>query len=176
MGNLLLYGFESDCSSLNYLIIDPLESYVLSELQRKMSEAFRVFLIGDDDSLRSLPLRRYERMLKADPKECLPGYAGKRVRYALVVLELVNRKPEKIIQTQYSYLSFDAEGKIDFTEFEKQARLVMEVVGSLDSKQKHGRIIFVGHRFARKRFQDLYRWTPNPELEAAIVEAALGKA
>jgi hypothetical protein len=52
----------------------------------------------------------------------------------------------------------------------------MEGVGSLDSKQKHGRIIFAGQRFARKRFQDLYRWTPNPELEAAIMEAALGKA
>jgi hypothetical protein len=85
-----------------------------------MSEAFRVFLVGDDDFLRRIPVGRYEKMLKADPKECLPEYAGKRVRHALVVLELVNRKPVKIIQTQYSYLSFDAEGKIDFTEFEKR--------------------------------------------------------
>ena len=140
-----------------------------------MSSAFRVFLVVDDDCLKRLPLRRYERMLKADPKESLPEYAGKRLRYALVFLELVDRKPARIDQIQYSYLSFDAEGKIDQSEFEKQARLVMEVIGPLDSKQNQGRIIFAGHRFAKKRFHNLFRWTPNPELEAAIVKATLGK-
>jgi hypothetical protein len=140
-----------------------------------MSEAFRVFIVGDDDSLRRLPLRRYEKMLKADLKESLPEYAGKRLRYALVFLELFDRKPAEIIQIQYSYLTFNAEGRIDQSEFEKQARLAMEVIDSSDSKQKPGRIIFARHRFAEKRIRDLYHWTPNPELEAAIVKAALGK-
>ena len=140
-----------------------------------MGEAFRVFLVGDDDSLRRLSLRLYERMLKEDPKESIPEFAGKRLRYALVFLELFDRKPVEVIQIQYSYLSFDAEGKIDQSEFEKQARLSMEVVDSSNSKPQTGKIIFAGHRFAEKRIRDHYHWTPDPALEAAIVKAALGK-
>ena len=141
----------------------------------EMATAFRVFLVGDDDSLKRLPIGRYEKMLKADPKESLPEYAGKRVRYALVILELVNRKPVEIEEIQYSYLTFDAQGRLDPADFEKQVRLAMEVVGSLDSAQKHERIIYARHRFAEKRLQDQYRWIPSPELETAIVNAALGK-
>ena len=140
-----------------------------------MGEGFRVFLVGDDDSLRRLPLRLYERMLKGDPKESIPEYAGKRLRYALVFLELFDRKPVEVIQIQYSYLSFDADGKIDQSEFEKQARLAMEAIDSSDSKPQKGRIIFARHRFAEKRIRDQYHWTPDPALEAAIVKAALGK-
>jgi hypothetical protein len=114
-------------------------------------------------------------MLKADLNESLAEYAGKRLRYALVFLERFDRKPVEIIQIQYSYLSFDAEGKIDQSEFEKQPRLAMEVIDSLDSKQKPGRIIFARQRFAEKRIRDQYHWSPNPELETAIVKAALGK-
>jgi hypothetical protein len=79
-------------------------------------------------------------MLRADPKESLPEYAGKRVRYALVILELVNRKPVEIEEIQYSYLTFDAQGRLDPADFEKQVRLAMEVVGSLDSTQKRSRL------------------------------------
>jgi hypothetical protein len=140
-----------------------------------MGEAFRVYLVGDDDSLRRLPLRLYERMLKADPKESIPEYAGKRLRYALVFLEVLDRKPVEVIQTQYSYLSFDTEGKIDQSEYEKQARLAMEVVDSSDSRPQKGRIIFARHRFAEKRIRDQYHWIPDPALEAAIMKAALGK-
>ena len=140
-----------------------------------MATAFRVFLVGDDDSLKRLPIGRYEKMLRADPRESLPEYAGKRVRYALVILELVNRKPVEIEEIQYSYLSFDAQGRLDSADFERQVRLAMEVIGSLDSNQKHERIIYARHRFAEKRLQDQYRWNPNPELERAIVNAALGK-
>jgi len=97
------------------------------------------------------------------------------VRYALVILELVNRKPVEIEEIQYSYLTFDAQGRLDPADFEKQVRLAMEVVGSLDSAQKHERIIYARHRFAEKRLQDQYRWIPSPELETAILNAALRK-
>jgi hypothetical protein len=102
-----------------------------------MGETFRVFVVGDDNSLRSFPLRKYERMVKADPKESMPEYAGKRLHYALVFLELFERKPLKVIQIQYSYLCFDAEGKLDQSEFQNQARLAMEVV---DTSNQNGKL------------------------------------
>ena len=47
----------------------------------------RIFLFTDDNSLERFSLRRYERLLRHDPTERLPQYAGKRLRHALVVLD-----------------------------------------------------------------------------------------
>jgi hypothetical protein len=80
----------------------------------------RIFLVNDDGSLQRLSLARYERLLHRDPKERLPQYAGKRIRYVLVVLEIENRRPTEVILVQYSYLSFDSEGRIDAAEREKR--------------------------------------------------------
>ena len=50
-----------------------------------MGLSIRVFIIEDDDTIKRLPLARYERLLKSDPNEQLLEYAGKRVRYALIL-------------------------------------------------------------------------------------------
>ncbi len=83
-----------------------------------MGLSVRIFLVHDDDSIQRLALTRYERLLARDPKERLLQYAGRRFRYALAVVALVNRKPVEIMQIQYSYLSFDSEGRIDPAEQE----------------------------------------------------------
>ncbi|NVL92265.1 MAG: hypothetical protein HWN71_04420 [Desulfobacterales bacterium] len=86
-----------------------------------MGLGLRIFLVNDDDSLQLLSLAKFERLCRRDPGERLPQYAGKRVRYALVVLEVVNGKPIDINRVQYSYLCFDSEGRINTAEREKQA-------------------------------------------------------
>ena len=53
----------------------------------------RTFLVNEDDSLLRLPLTRYERLLQRDPEERFPQYAGKRIRYILAVVDLLNRRP-----------------------------------------------------------------------------------
>jgi hypothetical protein len=58
-----------------------------------MGLSIRVFIVEDDDSINRLPLAQYERLLKRGPDERLLKYAGKRVRYALLVVDLVNRRP-----------------------------------------------------------------------------------
>jgi hypothetical protein len=80
-----------------------------------MGLSIRVFLVNDDDTIQQLALSRYDRLLERDPKESFPQFAGKRIRYALIVVDLVDRKPVEILHMQYSFLSFDAEGKIDPT-------------------------------------------------------------
>ena len=85
--------------------------------------SLRVFLVNDDDSIQRLPLAQYDRLLERDFEECLPHYAGKRVRYALVVVDLVNRMPVEILRIQYPLLSFDSEGRIDPAKRKKEAKL-----------------------------------------------------
>ena len=46
-------------------------------------------MIDEDDSLHRVALARYERLLRDDPAESIPEYAGKRRWPALVVMDLV---------------------------------------------------------------------------------------
>ena len=114
-------------------------------------------------------------MRRGEPQERLPEYANKQIRYALVVLETENRKPVAIHMIQYAYLLFDAEGRLDATNLEQAARLALDLVPPLASEIRNGQVIDARHQFAKKRYDDQYKWTPTPELEAAIVKAVLGK-
>jgi hypothetical protein len=85
-----------------------------------------------------------------------------------MVLEMLNRKPVRILMAEYSFLVFDSEGRLDVSEQEKAARLVMDTLEPIDLEQKSGKVIDVKHRFAKKRFDDQYLWDPSPEINAAI--------
>ena len=63
-----------------------------------MGLSIRIFIVEDDDTIKRLPLARYERLLKGDPDVRLSEYAGKRVRYALIVVDLVNRRPIEVVK------------------------------------------------------------------------------
>jgi hypothetical protein len=97
------------------------------------------------------------------------------MRYALVVLDLVNRRPVEILQIQYSYLSFDLEGRVDPAEQDKESRLAVEAMPPLPVWQDPGQVIDARHRFAKKRYDAKYRWTATAKIEAGIVKAIFGK-
>ena len=128
----------------------------------------RIFIVKEDDSIERLSLKRYNRLIGGHPDERLLQFAGKRIRYALMVLEMLNRKPARILMAEYSFLVFDSEGRLDVSEQEKAARLVMDTLESIDLEQKPRKVIDVKHRFAKKRFDDQYLWDPSPEIKAAI--------
>jgi len=140
-----------------------------------MGISLRIFLVDDDDSIKRLPLTRYERLLRGEPEERLLQYAGKRVRYALVVVDLVNRIPVEILRIQYSLLSFDSEGRMDPVEREKKAKLAFELLPPMPMEQDPSQLIDAQHYFAKKRYDNEYRWTPSPEIEKAIMDAIFGK-
>ena len=134
----------------------------------------RIFIVKEDDSFQRLSLKRYNRLIKGHPDEGLMQFAGKRIRYALIVLEMINRKPVEIIMTEYSFLAFDSKGRLDAGEREKAARLVMDTLEPIAPEQKSGKVIDVKHRFAKKRFDDQYLWKPTSEIETAIQRAIFG--
>ncbi len=140
-----------------------------------MGIGFRIFLIDDDDSLHRLSMARYQRLRQREPGESLPQYAGKRVRCAMVVLEVAGRKTIDINHIDYYMLSFDAEGCIDTTELEKEARLAIEILPSFTEKDPSKHVIDARSRFAKKRYEHEFKWRPTPELQAAILYAIFGK-
>ena len=140
-----------------------------------MGIGIRVLLVDDDDSIKRLPLTRYERLLRRNSKEHLPQYAGKRVRFAEVAVELEKRKPVQIIRSVYGILQFDSEGRIDAAEYEKEMRLSAEMMPPILADRLSPKIVDAKHKFARKRFKDQFRWEPTSQIEKSIVEAILVK-
>ncbi len=139
-----------------------------------MGVSLRVFLVLDDDSLQRLPLSHFERLVHGHPKERLSQFSCKRVRYALAAVDLVNRKPVEILMIQYAYLTFDSEGKIDAAEREKKMRLSVDMVPPVVTERESLNVADAEHRFAKKRYDSEYKWTPSPEIETAIVKAIFG--
>jgi hypothetical protein len=134
----------------------------------------RIFIVNEDDSLQRLSLKRYNRLIKGHPDEGLMQFAGKRIRYALIVLEMINRKPIEVLMAEYSFLAFDSKGRLDASEREKAARLAMDTLEPILPGKKPERLIDAKHKFAKKRFADRYLWKPTSEIESAIQKAIFG--
>jgi len=136
-----------------------------------MGISIRIFFVDDDGSIKRIPLTRYERLLRRDPKECFPQYAGKRVRYIEAAVQCLQRKPVEIIRILYLILTFDSQGMIDGAEQIKQMRLGMEMMPPVIPEHPSKHVVDGRHHFARKSYDDRYRWRPTPEIEEAVVKA-----
>ena len=139
-----------------------------------MGLSIRIFIVEDDDTIKRLSLASYERLHKRDSDERLLKYAGQRVRYALIVVDLVNRRPIEIVKDEFGFLDFDDEGRFKVVEHEKQESLAFDILAPLFPDRTNSRVIDAQHKFAKKRYFNKYSWTPNDEIRAAIAEAIFG--
>jgi hypothetical protein len=140
-----------------------------------MGFSCRTFLIARDDTLWRLSGTRFDRMLRDPASHCLPVFAGQRARMASVVVELVDRNPVRVVRSTFSILTFDAEGRIDPSKFEKQQfALVESVVAPVftvfadDSNQT---VVDATSRFIAQGGQ----WAPSRALLRIIDQTALGQ-
>ena len=140
-----------------------------------MGISVRIFIVHNDGSLKRFPLARFERLFQGHPNERIPEYAGKkRVRYVLVVVDLVNRKPVEILSIQYPILTIDSKGKIDADELQKEMRLGVDMVPIWTSQRKSDKVVDAEHLFHQRRYYNRYKWEPTPEIEEAFVKAIFG--
>jgi len=140
-----------------------------------MGLSIRVFIVKDDDTIKRLPLARYERLLNPDPDERLLEYAGKRVRYALIVVDLVNRRPIEILRDEFGFLDFDHKGRLKVSELGKEESLAFDMLAPLLSDQTNSQVIDARYKFAQKRYFHKFSRTPTDEIRVAIAEAIFGK-
>jgi hypothetical protein len=134
-----------------------------------MGVSLRIYIVNDNDHLHRIPLAKYERLLESNSMERLLKYAGQRVRFASVFIEMVNRKPVEILRIQYAYLKFDSEGRLDQSEMENETRLVFDILADFESFSERDNVINAQQKFAKKQLEDRYRWVPSQKLEASIV-------
>ena len=140
-----------------------------------MGTTIRVFTVDDDDSLHRLSFARYNRLVNHIRGEAMPEHAGRRVRCAMVVLEVDRRIPLYILHIDYFFLNFDAEGRFDKTEVEREERYIGDFIELPDDRPGSENIIPARHHFAKKRYESEFKWTPTQQVESAISEAIFGE-
>jgi hypothetical protein len=140
-----------------------------------LGTGLRVFVVDDDGSLKRIAMTRYERLRRHEPDGAFPEYAGRRVRCAMVVLEVAGRIPLAIERIDYYILPFDRKGYLDEREQERQARLAVEVLPPVGEEERAGQVINARSQFAKRRYEHEFKWKPSPETQAAIVAAIFGK-
>ena len=138
------------------------------------STSVRFVLVNSNDEVVRLPQARFQRMLSCPLRDSLPEFAGQRVRAAEVVVQLENRRPVYVCRVVYHYLHFGQKGEFDYDRYMKDEVTVMEA-GSphFDLKPHDPKVIEAAQRFAARRRDHSVWWRPSPELEEAIMEAAL---
>ena len=75
-----------------------------------MGLGVRVFVFEEND-IRKISYARFQRLLDGHERERLPEYAGKKIKYALVLIETKNRKPIEVLNIDLGYVYVKHDGK-----------------------------------------------------------------
>lgn len=137
-----------------------------------MGFGFRIFLIDEADKIIRIPATRFDRIRDRDPKESFPQYKNSRIRYAMVILELENRKPISIARIDYGYLAFDSEGRVDQKFLDAENLTAVSMIPPIPFPGESPNIVHAGNKFAEKRFKNEFTWLPTSELEQTICDEA----
>ena len=139
-----------------------------------MGTGLRVFLIDENNNLQRLPATRLNRLLRFEPHERFPHYAGKQIRCAMVLLEVDGRRPLGIRHIDYFFIPFDSKGRVNKKEWEKGIRLAMELMPPFPNEHHPKGVIDAQHRFAKRRHDHQVKWKPSRKVEDAIMDEIFG--
>ncbi|WP_230417683.1 hypothetical protein [Paraburkholderia polaris] len=160
---------------VHYEILPGVASVTVDARGKTMGFSCRTFLIARDDTLWRLSNTRFDRMLRDPASHCLPVFAGQRVRIGSVVVQLEARNPVRVVRNTFSILTFDAEGHIDTSRFEKQqfalAESAVAPVFAVFDDDGNQTVVDATSRFIAQGGQ----WAPSRALARVINQTALGQ-
>lgn len=139
-----------------------------------MGVAARYFLIEEDGTVRKIAAAKFHRLTIGGSEERMREYAGKRVRYAAIYLDLIDREPAGIRTMDFGYLLFHKNGRFDPSEWNGTVRtaidswLVREGASAANVVNARG-------AFAKRRIEHEHRWKPDENLLQAILRLAFGE-
>jgi hypothetical protein len=133
----------------------------------------RLYLLDRNDTLYRLPNTAFDQMLR-DPKgHPLPRFAGVRVRTADIIVELVDRRPTRIVRATFGILPFDGDGILDSNEFmRRQFARAEPILSSMIAEPDYDTsVVDAESRFVAQGG----RWAPSSTLLRLLGEAALDR-
>lgn len=139
-----------------------------------MGIASRIFLLDRDDRLYRLPEATFGRMLQHPGSHLITLFADARVRMAHMLVELSDRHPIRVVWSAFGILTFNGEGRLDPTTFERQQWALAEQALAPLAIKSEGKSSVVN---AQSRFvAQGGHWTPSRALSRRIDDAALERA
>jgi hypothetical protein len=139
-----------------------------------MGIGVRSFLVDRDGSVSRIPWCRMSRLFQGQPTAEFRQRSGQSVRCAIVFIEFENRRPARILRTEFNVLYIDQRGTLDSNAQSQQLRLIGQ---SLDSDYLPGRVqtnvVDIRPRLARKKLRDKFEWTPSEEVLETIFRRCL---
>ena len=139
-----------------------------------MGLSCRLFLLDGNDVLYRLSNAKFDQMLRHPAEHRFPRFAGARVRMATVIVGLEDRKPIRVIRTNFSILSFDKTGRFDLAAYEQPLRARMDLAFRALQNETAGSMKVIE---AAEQFVDRGgRWEPSRAVASAIEKLALGLA
>lgn len=134
-----------------------------------MGVSLRTFIVDDDDTVHKISYAAHKRLMAQDPHERLKRYAGKRVRYVLIAVEMKDRKPVDILHTEEGFFTFDQDGRFDLSSRREEIKLVFDSLAPNTLNKSSSRIVAASHHFAKKKYKDKSTWNPTPKIARAII-------
>ncbi len=149
-----------------------------------MGIGIRLFFF-DDNSVKRFSVAKFQRLWNGNVNEKIPQYAGKMIKYAMVIVETENRRPIKIIHWECSYIRIDSKGRFDHNWIEEMRKNAMDCMDpkllelpdlpEFKEKNTAPNIINAAHVFARKKLHNKYRWIPTDTEFSKIIQLIFGK-
>lgn len=138
-----------------------------------MGLAFHIFFLDQDDGLYRLSRTKFDQMLRDSTCLCFPQFAKARMRMASTVVELVDRRPTRVVWRTFNRLSFDDQGYFDASAFDVHQRALLELALSplLGQVRNATSVVDASDRFIAQGG----RWKPSTAVARFIDDAALGR-
>lgn len=137
-----------------------------------MNASMRVLVIDKTDRMFRMDITKVERMIHKPKTHSFPQLAGQRVRSAEAIVELVDRKPVRIVRMYFSIWRFDNDGFFDLKLWERQHGWARRrPIGIQESADGSATVLDARHVFSGRGGD----WEPTESILRAIKDAALGK-
>lgn len=137
-----------------------------------MGLASRLLLLPTDGTLLRLSEADFARLCRGTDASTAPVLADQRVKWASLVVELVNRQPICVVHRTFAFLHFDGSGRLDVDRMNREqvARLDATLSPVLSPVAAAG-VLNASSRFTARGGA----WKPDHELQQRLDAAALGQ-
>ena len=138
-----------------------------------MGLSCRLFLLDHNDGLHRLPNITFEQMLRGPVSYPISRFAACRVRMTDVVVELLRRRPIRVVGSTFCILTFDQDGCCDPRAFNRRqwARAELALAPAIGKSDGATPIVEAANRFIAQGD----RWTLSTKLVRYIEQAALNR-
>jgi hypothetical protein len=139
-----------------------------------MGMGIRVFVVEDNDQVKRLPLGLFNSLINREPTARIPAYAGRRMRYVLVFLDVADRRPVDVRRVDCNYLQFDDAGRLDEDAERAEMGAAVQAIDFGMQPARTKSVVQARHLFARRAYEYQYKWKPTEAVLKQVQRAIFG--